>query len=326
MSKKLLLIIISAMVLAISGCQKEADKGGKAPADTASSGEAVVTINGEVIDQNIFNSYARARQKERPETDVERDRDAIIKELVNREMFVQEALKAGLDKLPAVAGELANQQKNILAAAMIGKVIRDNPITEEELKQEFDRFMAGASFKEYKLRHILTATEEDAKKAISRLGKGTNFSALAEKISKDSSAKNGGDLGWMNVRQMAKPFAAAVEALSKGKYTTTPVQTQFGWHVVMLDDLRENEPPKYEAVKNRLRGFVQKLRLESYINELRGKASIEIKPVAKAPADIIPAAPASTPAAAPEVTAPAAPATPAAPAAAPAEQAAPAKK
>lgn len=320
MSKILLLIIASAMVLGLSGCEKGSDKASKASGGSAASGDTVVTINGEAIDQHIFNSYARARKKERPDTDAERDREAIIKELVNRELFVQEALKAALDKKPIVAGELANQQKNILAAAMIGKVVKDNPITEEELKKEFDRFMAGASFKEFKLRHILTATEEDAKKAVTRLGKGTNFSALAKKVSKDSSAKNGGELGWMNVRQMAKPFAAAVESLSKGKYTATPVQTQFGWHVVMLDDMRENAPPEYASVKNRLRGFVQKLRLESYINDLRSKASIEIKPIAKAPVDIIPEAPAvaaPTPAPAP------------APAATPApvpEQAAPAKK
>ncbi len=325
MSKKLLLIIISAMVLAISGCQKETDKADMPSSTTASAGDTVVTINGEDVDQHIFNSYTRARKKERPETDAERDRDAIIKELINRELFVQEALKAGLDKLPNVAGELANQQKNILAAAMIGKAVKDHPITEEELKKEFDRFMAGASFKEYKLRHILTATEEDAKKAITRLGKGTNFSALAKKVSKDSSAKKGGELGWMNVRQMAKPFAATVESLSKGKYAKSPVQTQFGWHVVMLDDMRENQPPEYEAVKNRLRGFVQKLRLETYINELRSKASIEIKPLAKAPVDIIPAAPAvATPAPTPAaVPAPAETPVPPVPAAAPA---APAKK
>ena len=134
------------------------------------------------------------------------------------------------------------------------------------------------SLKEYKARHILTTTETEAQAVIAQLNKGANFATLAKEKSIDtSSAQNGGELGWFSPDQMVKPFADAVEKLKKGSYTQTPVHTQYGWHVILLQDVRAVQPPPFDEVKDQVRGIMQNRIIGEYIDGLRKKAKIQIE-------------------------------------------------
>ena len=129
---------------------------------------------------------------------------------------------------------------------------------------------------EFKARHILVADEDKAKKMIAELDKGADFGELAKKNSTDASAANGGELGWFSAQQMVKPFADAVAKLDKGKYTAEPIQTQFGWHVIMLDDKRDITPPPLDQVKKQLQMVLQNQRIQSYVQGLRDQAKVDI--------------------------------------------------
>jgi len=285
--------LIAALLLTACDQSTSAPAASSAAQQTAApTGNAVAVVNGKPISEQIFMSYARARMKERPETDINKQRQSIINELINRELIVQEAIANGLDKQPLVAGELENQRRNILAAAMIQKLVQGAALNEEQLKTEYDTAVAGAPAKEFKLRHILTASEDDAKEVIAKLDQGTPFADLAKEKSTDPSGKNGGELGWVNARQVGEEIADAAAALEKGAYRKTPVKTRFGWHVILLDDVRDLKLPEFAEVKDKLRGIIHRKNLEAHVKELRSKAKVEIMPV--------PAAESSKPAPAPQ--------------------------
>lgn len=244
----------------------------------APTGNAVALVNGKPIGEQVFMSYARARIKERPETDIDKQRQSIINEIINRELIVQEAIANGLDKHPLVAGEIENQRHNILAAAMIQKLVQGAPLNDEQLKTEYDTAVAGAPAREFKLRHILTTSEDDAKDAIAKLDKGAPFAELAKEKSTDPTGKDGGELGWVNARQVGEEIATAAAALKKDAYSKTPVKTRFGWHVILLEDARDLKLPEFADVKDKLRGAMYRKNLEAYVQELRSKAAVEILP------------------------------------------------
>jgi peptidyl-prolyl cis-trans isomerase C len=162
----------------------------------------------------------------------------------------------------------------ILAEAASEKYIKSHPVSDSELRAEYDTQVAAMP-KEYKARHILVDNKESAEAVISKLQTGSDFSKLATAESKDSSAKNGGDLGWFSPQSMVKPFADAVVALQKGEYTKEPVQSEFGWHVIMLDDVRSPEVPEFDQVKQQVEMLSQRKKLQAYIDELRKTAKIQ---------------------------------------------------
>ncbi|NDE88287.1 MAG: peptidylprolyl isomerase, partial [Gammaproteobacteria bacterium] len=162
------------------------------------------------------------------------------------------------------------------AMAIATKYLEGKTPTEQELKAEYDAQVAQMSRNEYKARHILVPTEIAATQILERLKKGERFEALA-KDSLDSSRDNGGDLGWFSPASMVKPFADAVMALKKGETIAKPVQTQFGWHVIRLDDVREVQPPPFEQVKQQLNQAVLAKKFRAYSDELTKAAKIEKK-------------------------------------------------
>jgi peptidyl-prolyl cis-trans isomerase C len=220
---------------------------------------------------------------------------------VSLELVVQEALKKGFDKKPDVLKTIESQRRVLLANAVLKDYIKSHPITDEQLKKKFDLHITGAGSKELKARHILVKTEAEAKAIIAQLGKGADFAKLAKVRSTDSSGKKGGDLGWFNPNQMGKPFSDAALALKKGEYTKTPVQSQFGWHVIMLEDSRSPQVSLLEQMKERVRNSMQQKMSQDFINSLKTAGKVEIKdqnlPVAAKPA--APPAPVLAPSAAP---------------------------
>src|SRR2546426_10774086 len=196
-------------------------------------------------------------------------RQAIRDELNTRELLVREAKKQGLEKTSKAEMDLTAQ--TVLVRAYMADYLKAHPIPDELLRKEYDTIKTQMGDKEYKVRHILVEKEDEAKEIITALQKGEKFEKLAER-SKDTGSKvNGGDLDWNAPSNFVKPFADAMVALQKGKFTTAPVQTPFGWHVMQLDDVRDAKVPSFEEVKAQLQQRMQGQVVEQYLKDLRAK-------------------------------------------------------
>lgn len=243
----------------------------------AAESPVVATVNGAKITQQMLLSYARTRGAEARLSDPQ-TRQALTNELISRELLYADALAKKLDKGEAFKQEMENAQRDVLSALDIAEQSKGMTIKEADMRKTFDEGIAKMANKEYKARHILVKTEDEAKAIITDLGKGSDFSKIAQAKSQDAgSGANGGDLGWFAPTAMVKPFADAVAALPKGTYTKKAVQSQFGWHVILLDDTREVKQPVYDSVKDNIRGFLQQQAMQNYLGTLRQKAKIEIK-------------------------------------------------
>jgi len=247
------------------------------PARGAETSKIIATVAGENITQAMFDTYIKRRgvkdlKKINPE-----EKKAIIEELINRELLYQVALKDKLNEKPLVITELNNIQRNLFAAAAIQQAVTSQgPITEKMIRTEYEKVATKQSGKEYKARHILMEKENEAKTVIVSLDKGAKFADLAKTKSKGPTGKNGGDLGWFRNNQMLPKFTEAVAKLKKGKYTASPVKTQYGWHIILLEDVREVPPPTLAEMTNKIKSSLNNQRLGKYINSLKSNAKITI--------------------------------------------------
>ncbi|MFO1314545.1 MAG: peptidylprolyl isomerase [Burkholderiales bacterium] len=202
-------------------------------------------------------------------------RNAIREELNTRELLVREAKKANLDKNADIKNQMDLAGQTVLVRAYVADWIRKNPIPDAELKKEYDTIKAQMGDKEYKVKHILVEKEDEAKDVIAQLQKGAKFDDLAKARSKDPGSKDrGGDLDWNAPGGFVKPFADAMAATPKGKFTAVPVQTQFGYHVILVEDVREAKIPPFEEVKPQLQQRLQAAYLDKYFKELRAKGGV----------------------------------------------------
>jgi peptidyl-prolyl cis-trans isomerase C len=197
-------------------------------------------------------------------------------EVIAREIFLQEAQKRGLDASEDYKAQMELARQTILIRELFSDWQKNNPVTDAEIKAEYDKFAAANGGKEYKARHILVEKEEDAKKIIADLKKGGKFEDIAKKQSKDpGSGANGGDLDWASPNSYVPEFAGALQKLNKGQTTDVPVKSQFGWHVIRVDDIRTAQLPKLEDVRPQIAQQLQQQKLAKFQEELRGKAKIE---------------------------------------------------
>jgi peptidyl-prolyl cis-trans isomerase C len=339
--KKFIPLLVVGTAL-IAGCNQETSTNAGSTAATSTSpavskSDAIAEVNGQYIPKSALDTLEKEiAERSHGQTF---PKEKLVEELVQRELLVQDAIQKQLDKSPEFVAQLEAAKKALLTQAELQNYIKANPVTDEEIKAEYDSKVAAEKGTEYKARHILVKTEAEAKKLIAELDKGADFAKLANKHSLDAKeSQNGGDLGWFSAAQMVAPFSEAVAALEKGKYSKEPVKTQFGYHVILKEDSRPVTPPPLEAVKEQLTPYLQRKKVQGMIEGLRKQAKVEVlvplteeKPkteaAAPAPAEqpaAEPAAPAAEPAKPAEgaatETAPAEPAKAAEPApAAPAE-------
>jgi peptidyl-prolyl cis-trans isomerase C len=266
------LLVLTAVLLA--ACTRPAEDAGKAADEGKPAKAAVATVNGQKLSAELFDAFAMAVRGGDKEPLEGEQREQALDQLINMTLAAQAAEKDGLAKDPAVQARIELLRTQILAEAASEKYIKANPATDEEIRAEFDAQVATMP-KEYKARHILVDSKESADAIIVKLQGGADFAKLATAESKDSSASNGGDLGWFSPQTMVKPFADAVVALEKGKFTPQPVQSEFGWHVILLEDVRSPEVPDFEQVKPQVEMFTQRKKLQAYLDELRKTASIQ---------------------------------------------------
>jgi peptidyl-prolyl cis-trans isomerase C len=231
----------------------------------------VATVNGEALSQGLLDAYSEAMQTQgrNPQG------DELLEELVVQEVLVQEAVNEGLDKQSDYIAALEVRRRNLLAQALLKQYLDSHEPSEEALKKIYEQTLVGDAGKEYKARHILLASEADAREAIGELQNGGNFEELAKERSTGPSGPQGGDLGWFAAGSMVPAFGQAVQTMDKGDYSSEPVQTQFGWHVILLEDTRDTEPPPFEEVKAGLKEQAQRQQLQDYVASLRAKAKVE---------------------------------------------------
>jgi len=197
-------------------------------------------------------------------------------EVIAREIFMQEAGKRGLEGSDDYKNQMELARQTILIRALFADFQDKNPVTDADAKAEYDKYVAANAGKEYRARHILVAKEEEAKAIIANLKKGAKFEDLAKKQSKDpGSGANGGDLDWANAKSYVPEFSEAMVKLTKGQTTQAPVKSQFGFHVIRLDDVRDAQLPKFEDVKAQIQQQMQQERLSKFQDDLRTKAKVE---------------------------------------------------
>jgi len=235
----------------------------------------VATVNGKAIpaarvDQVVKQVVAQGKQTDSPQL-----REAIKKDLIAREVMIQEADKQGFGTRPEVKSALENARQSIIINAMLADYVKKNPIKDPEIKAEYDKYKAQVGDKEYHVKHILVPTEEEAKALIVKLKAGGKFEDLAKASSKDGSAANGGDLDWASPASYVPEFSKAMVALQKGAITETPVKSQFGFHVIKLEDTRAAKIPPLEEVKQQVAESLQQRKLQVFREDLMKKAKIQ---------------------------------------------------
>ena len=241
---------------------------------TALADNAVATVNGKPIKQSIYDYIVKDATARGQKVD-DNVREIIVNKLISSELVYQEAQRVGLDKQPDFIAKEELARRELLVNAFLQDYVKKNPISEAETKAAYEQYKKELGEKEYSARHILVSTEAEAKDLIAQLNKGADFAKLAKEKSKDPGSKEkGGDLGWFSLGGMVKPFSDAVAKLQKGGISTEPVQTQFGWHVIKLEDTRTTQAPAYDKVKEGLQKQLQQRQLEKLLTDLRAKAKI----------------------------------------------------
>ena len=238
-------------------------------------GKPVAKVNGVAIPQYRFDHAVQSRVAQ-GQQDTPQLRQGVRDALISQEVVAQQATRNGLDKQPAVAARLELDRLSALAQAYFIDFLRKHPITEESLRKEYERIKPQLATKEYRARHILVNTEDEAKDIIKQIKDGGSFEKLAAAKSKDPGSKSrGGDLDWSPASRYVKPFGDALVSLKKGQTTDAPVKTDFGWHVIRLDDERIARMPTFEETKPTLERNLQSQMVQQEIADLRAKAKIQ---------------------------------------------------
>lgn len=235
----------------------------------------VATVNGKPIpaakvDQVVKQVVAQGKATDSPQL-----REAIKKDLIGREVLIQEADKQGIGTRPDVKNAIDNARQSIIINAMLADYIKKNPVKDADIKAEYDKYKAQVGDKEYHARHILVGTEDEAKQIIAKLKGGAKFEDLAKQSKDPGSAANGGDLDWASPASFVPEFSKAMTSLQKGQITETPVKTQYGYHVIKLEDVRAAKVPPMEEVKQQIAESLQQRKLAAYRDELMKKAKIQ---------------------------------------------------
>jgi peptidyl-prolyl cis-trans isomerase C len=241
----------------------------------AQTGSTMAKVNGVAIPQSRIEFIMKARAAQ-DQPDSPEARKALREDLITEEVIAQEAKKKGLDKDPDFITQLEMARQTALVRAYQVDYIKNHPVSDEELRKEYETVKTQMGDKEYKAHHILVASEAEAKDIIARIKKGGKFEKIAEEKSLDTGSKNkGGELDWSPAASYVQPFAEALTKLTKGQLTEQPVKTPFGWHVIRLDDVRPLKVPPFEEIKQNLAQRVLQRQFAASVGELRSKAKVE---------------------------------------------------
>ena len=287
MKKSTIALVVAATLSVLPAFAQE----GAAPAQPA-PGTVIATVNGEPYTVDTFRLFMVERLQGNQAQNTQAFQQQAFNEFMTLVVAAQEAEKRDLENNTDVQAAMEVQRLKVLANAGMAALATDIQVTDEELKQAYEEVKKQSQRTEYKARHILVKDEAEAKDLIAKLDKKGDFAALAKEHSLGPTGKDGGQLDWFDANQMVKPFADAVAAMKPGTHSKEPVKTQFGWHVIELQETRNAEPPSFEDAKPQLTALVQRQKLGQEIGQLRDKAMVElnedivrIKPVDEAAAE-----------------------------------------
>jgi peptidyl-prolyl cis-trans isomerase C len=273
MRKTPIALLIGALIGVAPAFAEEAKN---APAATPGPETTIATVNGVAYPLDLFRIFYVERLQETKTQNTPEFQQQAFNEFMSLIVASQEAEKRKLEDNQEVKSAIQLQRMKVLSNAALASFAQDIKVSDDDLKKAYEQVKAGASRTEYKARHILVKDEAEAKKVIKELDKKADFADLAKKYSLGPNAKDGGDLGWLDASQMVKPFADAVANLKPGTYTKEPVQTQFGWHVILLEDTRKAEPPSFDDAKPQLTAMVQRQKIAEQLAHLRDTAMVEL--------------------------------------------------
>ena len=274
---KTIVVALSVAFVATSAPLAFAQAKAEKASATASKADGRLSVNGVTIPNSYFDAMNREREQAGQAASPE-FANAMKDELVNREVLSQAAKKKGLDKSSTVAAQMDMARQAVLIRAFFDDYVKANPISDAQLKTDYDKYVVQLGDKEYKVRHILVDKEDEGKAIIASLKRGETFEKLAKEKSKDTGSKdNGGDLDWAPAGRYVPEFGNAIKALPKGQLTETPVKSPFGYHVIRVDDSRAMKVPGFDEVKDKFRQQAQQEQVARLVQELRSKAKIEEK-------------------------------------------------
>jgi peptidyl-prolyl cis-trans isomerase C len=269
-------LAVFAPLVLLAACNKAATPAPEAPA------ERVATVNGKPVPKSEFELYVANMSRQAGREVTAEQKGEMLDQYIKMQLAADEAEKTGIEKDAKVRDQLALARLQVLLEAGMQKYLDSHPVEDSELRPEYDRQVAALP-REYHARHILVDDQAAAEAITAELQKGADFAKLAAKRSKDSTGKSGGDLGWFTLDSMVKPFSDAVRVLAPGELTKQPVHSEFGWHVIKLEESRASSAPPFEEVKDRVKTIVQRKKLQAHLDELVKAAKIE-KTGAAAPA------------------------------------------
>ena len=264
-------ILMALLTIAAVACNRTS-----APVDrdSALGPGQVATINGERIPQSVFRFYAMSAAQKNADDLTADERSAVLEALLRLKLLAAAAEKRGMLAERTIAAELEVQRLQVVARAMALRYLQENPATEAELRAVYEENLPRLAGTQYKARHILLESRDDAVGVIEQLQAGEDFEALAQEHSSGPTGPNGGDLGWFTADSMVQPVAEAVRAMQPGTYSTDPVETDFGYHVLLLEDTRTQEPPALDALRAELTSAVDRNKLEAFVVSLREAAVV----------------------------------------------------
>lgn len=270
--RKELLISATMILILLASGQALAQSG-----EAAERGQAIAVVNGVELTQADFIAFVNTRigEQARHVKLNQQQLSILLNEYINRELIYQDALEKGLENAPEVATAIANQRRNIIASYAVRQLV-EQPIPNEELERAYKKLMAKPT-REYRARHILLGSEQRAREVISALEHGEAFDQLAKENSMDATAEQGGELGWVSTEQMAEPLRNAMVDMRKGSWSRSPVKSDFGWHILRVEDTRIIPPPPFEEVRDELVRRLHNRNISDYIAELRNTSQIEIR-------------------------------------------------
>jgi peptidyl-prolyl cis-trans isomerase C len=268
--------LLTCLALSLGACNKPGTPIAPAAADKPAVA-SVATVDGTPISQEIYDFFTKSLTGRTATALTPEQKSQVLDELVNTQLVVNQAIKDGVDKDSDTASQLAIARMRILSDGEARRFLKGKEPTEKELRVEYETLITGMDKTEYHARHILVATKDLAEQLTKQLKSGAKFDAIAKASSMDGSKDRGGDLGWFSLSKMAKPFADAVKGLKKGEVTAAPVQTQFGWHIIKLEETRDLTPPPFEQIKDQLTSRIMQKKFQAYVEDLKKTAKIEKK-------------------------------------------------
>jgi peptidyl-prolyl cis-trans isomerase C len=273
--KKPVGIILASALLSLHGCSTSSVKQEniQPPGALSKATTMVARVNGQPITEAAIKNLTIETAMYNRRLQVPREK--LIKELIDRELLYQEALAQDFDKTPAVADQITVASRAIVSKAYMRTLVNKTNVSRKEVQAEYQRRKDNTDLRQFRISHILVEKEKEATQLIAQLTKGKDFQALAKQFSKDSTSIKGGVLGWRGAKQMEPEISIAVKQLKVGGFTAKPVKTTYGWHIVLLDEVREQEAPAFDKQAHSLESILKRKKLKEYIQNLEAKSSIE---------------------------------------------------